>query len=199
MKRKPKLPSKEEAWTALAGRRGGTVVSNKRGKLAAVRFALAPVELVLDTYTQSNGETSQTYTRGRVLYVMRDEFRFRLYRRSIFSGLGKFLGMQDIEVGQPALDREFIIKADSEGRIRALLLRSGISNALMTLGGGRLETRPFRRRGADTARIRELRYTVPGVVREAARLDAVVDLFVEVTAHLVKSGSAWPERAPITL
>lgn len=197
--KKPKQPSQEESWTALAASRGGTVETNKKGKLKAIRFQQDPFELVLDTYTQSNGQTSETLTRCRVLFHKRDDFRFLVYRSSIFSGIGKYFGMQDIEVGLPQLDKDFIVKADSAGRVQALLIRRGVSNALLTLRTGRFEIRKFKKRGVDTTEIRELRYSVSGVIREAQKLEAIVDLFAEATEHLVRSGSAWPQPSPIVL
>jgi hypothetical protein len=199
MPRGPKPPPKEIAWTALAERRGGRVVTDRKGKVKEVRFRIEPFELVLDTYTVSTGNTSQTFTRGRILYPMRDEFRFKVYRRSIFTGIGKFFGMQDIEVGQPAVDRDYVIKAASAGPIQALLLQGPVSRALAALRAGTFETRKFKKRGVDTTSLRELRYEVSGVLREAGKLDAIIDLFTDTAEHLVKSGYAWAEPTPITL
>jgi len=175
------------------------VVTDRRGRVKQVRFALDPFELVLDTYTVSNGQSSQTYTRGRLLFPLRDEFRFRMYRRSVFSGIGKFFGMQDLEVGLPALDRDFIIKADSPGRIQALLIRGAVNRALLTLRAGTFETRKFRKRGIDTTTVRELVYSTAGVLRDGAKLDALVDLFADAAPHLVKAGTAWAAPVAIAL
>jgi len=199
LRRGPKLPSKEEAWTALAERRSGTAETDRKGRVRKVRFRLDTFELLLDTYTVSTGSSSQVYTRIRALYVGRDEFRFRVYRASVFSELGKFFGMQDIEVGHPKLDPHFVIKADSPGRIQAMLLRSGISNALMALGTGRFENRQYRKRGVDTTNVRELRFALPGVLREATRLDALIDLMKETLDYLVRNGAAWNQAPPVAL
>ena len=56
----------------------------------------------------------------RAPYVNPDGFRFRVYRHGLFSDLGKLLGMQDVEVGQPAFDEAFIIKGTDEGKLRQL-------------------------------------------------------------------------------
>jgi len=199
LRRGTRLPSKDEAWTALAERRSGTVVTARKGHVKEVRFRLDTFELVLDTYAVSTGSSAQVYTRIRALYSGRDEFRFRMYRASLFSGLGKFFGMQDIEVGHPTLDPDFVIKADSAGKIQSLLLRSGVAAALTTLGTGRFENRAFKRRGVDTTNVRELRYALPGTLREAAKLDAMIDLMEETLGHLVRNGSAWEEPPPIVL
>ena len=39
----------------------------------------------------------------------KDGFRFKIYRKTVFSGLGKMLGMQDIEVGYADFDEAFIL------------------------------------------------------------------------------------------
>ena len=199
LRRGPKLPSKDEAWTALAERRSGSPETDRKGRVKRVRFRLEVFELLLDMYTVSTGSTSQVYTRIRTLYVCRDEFRFRMYRASLFSGLGKFFGMQDIDVGHPKLDPDFVIKADSPGKVQSMLLRSGISNPLMTLSTGRFENRPFKKRGVDTTNLRELRFALPGVLREATKLDALIDLMEETLDCLVKNGAAWDEPSPVAL
>jgi hypothetical protein len=198
-RRGAKLPSRDEAWTALAERRSGSVVTARKGHVKQVRFRIGAAELVLDTFTQSDGNTSQAYTRIHGLYQSRDDFEFRMYRKSVLSGLGKFFGMQDIEVGHPQLDREVVIKANSPGKIQSLLLRGCVAGALVTLGTGRFESRAFKRRGVDTTNVRELRYALPGILRDAAKLDAMIDLMAETLDHFVRSGSAWDEPTPISL
>ena len=55
--------------------------------------------VTLDTYVVSTGKTSAIYTRMRAPYVNPDGFRFKIYRKSIFTGIGKALGMQDVDIG----------------------------------------------------------------------------------------------------
>ena len=59
----------------------------------------------------------------RAPYVNPEGFRFTIYRKGFFSDLGKLLGMQDIEVGDPEFDEAFIIKGNDEDRVRDALLR----------------------------------------------------------------------------
>ena len=44
-------------------------------------------------------------------YVNPDGFRFKIYRKSIFTGIGKALGMQDVDIGDEEFDREFVVHA----------------------------------------------------------------------------------------
>ena len=46
----------------------------------------------------------------RAPYINPEGFRFTIYRKGFFSGLGKLLGMQDIEIGDPEFDEAFIIQ-----------------------------------------------------------------------------------------
>jgi hypothetical protein len=57
----------------------------------------------------------------RAPYVNKDGFRFTIYRKGFFSDLGKMLGMQDMEIGEPEFDDAFIIKGNDEFKLRKML------------------------------------------------------------------------------
>ena len=50
----------------------------------------------------------------RAPYMNLERFRFSVYRKTVFSGIGKLFGMQDIEIGDPPFDDSFIVKATDE-------------------------------------------------------------------------------------
>src|SRR4051812_16896222 len=104
-------PSRDEVWRRLAEQIGGEVVERGLWKGTEVRSRVGPWTVTLDTHTESGGEHSVTYTRMRAPYVNPEGFRFTIYRKGLFSGLGKLLGMQDVEVGDPEFDEAFIVKA----------------------------------------------------------------------------------------
>ena len=85
------------------------------GRATRSRLHVGPWTITLDTYTESTRRQSHvTYTRMRAPYVNPEGFRFTIYRKGFFSDLGKLLGMQDIEVGDPEFDEAFIIKGNDE-------------------------------------------------------------------------------------
>lgn len=47
--------------------------------------------------------------------------RLRLTRQGALSGIGKLLGMQDVEVGDPVFDARFVVKGAPEAAVRAVL------------------------------------------------------------------------------
>ena len=63
----------------------------------------------------------------------REGFRFALYEAGFFDDLGKFFGMQDIEVGYPEFDQKIIVKATDESRIRTILTDDALRAALLSL------------------------------------------------------------------
>ena len=91
-------PCKEEIWSQLSKEIGADYQQGSLFKAGKVILSHRQWEIILDTYTVSTGNSATTYTRMRVPYVNKDGFRFRIYRKNIFSGLGKLLGMQDIEI-----------------------------------------------------------------------------------------------------
>jgi hypothetical protein len=195
-KKKPKKPTQDEVWGNLAERFGAERVMDRKGKrLKAVRFTVGGWTVVLDISVQSTGETTQSYTRLRGLYTETEPFNFRTYTKSIFSDLGKALGMQDIVVGNPKVDDRWIIKSDSEGLVRSLLILPAVAEGLSRAKNGRLESRRYKRSMPDT---RELRYQMMGVVTEEGTLEASVTMMFAALAQLVKVGVADEEPPAVS-
>src|SRR4051812_21199842 len=107
-------PSKEEVWQQLCQELGAEFVEGGFWKGKKVQAHVGPWTITLDSHTESSGESSVTYTRIRAPYVNPEGFRFTIYRKGFFSELGKLLGMQDIEVGDPEFDEAFIVKGTDE-------------------------------------------------------------------------------------
>lgn len=194
----PRKPSKEELWKVLADEMGGTVIANKRGKPRGVEFANGKWRVYLDSFTTSSGESSQTYTRVRSVYRAKDELRFRIYRKSIFSGLGKALGMQDLEVGMPGVDEAYIVQSNSIGKVQSLLMRREIARPLESLNAGKLHIRPFRKRGFREPGWMELVYETT-VTKDLDRLRMMVHLLHAGIEHLGRTGTAGNDVLPVTV
>jgi hypothetical protein len=60
-------------------------------------------------------------------------FRFAMHEEDFFDDLGKFFGMQDVEIGYPDFDQRIIVKTNDEARVRALLTDSAIRQLLQSL------------------------------------------------------------------
>ena len=162
---------------------------------------MKPWTITLDVHTESSGESSVTYTRMRAPYINPEGFRFSIYRRGIFSELGKLLGMQDIEVGHPGFDEAFIIKGNDELKVVSLFANSKIRQMIEAQPRFRLDVKdsegwfgPTFPEDAD-----ELYFQVVGVIKDFDRLKALFDLFATVLDQLCRIGSAYKQEPGVTL
>src|SRR5687768_17350738 len=103
-------PSKREIWRQLSADIGGEFVDGGVWRGSKVHGSHGEWTVTLDTYTVPVGKAYVTFTRMRAPYANPDGFRFTIYRKSIFSGIATMLGMQDIRIGDPSFDDEFVIK-----------------------------------------------------------------------------------------
>jgi hypothetical protein len=115
-------PSRKEIWEKLSQEIKAQYVDGGLWKGDKVITKVGEWAVTLDTYTVSTGKSSTTFTRMRAPYINKDGFRFTIYRKNIFSTVGKLFGMQDIEIGIPTFDEKFIIKGNNKLKIMELFL-----------------------------------------------------------------------------
>lgn len=195
-------PSREEVWKQLCARIGADFVDGGFWKGDKVQTHFKNWTITLDTYTVSTGHAHETFTRIRAPFVSRDELRFRIYRKTAFSDMGKMLGMQDIEVGHSAqFDDDFIIQGNDDLKIRSLFASPEIRRLIDEQPKIRLELRDDEGffsnhfpEGVDA-----LYFQVPGVIKDVDRLKELFDLFAEVLEELNRIGSATEENPGVTL
>lgn len=193
-------PSQEEVWRQLCREIGADFVKGGFWKGDRVQARVKEWTITLDTFSQG-GESSTTYTRMRAPYVNKDGFRFTVYRKSVFSGLGKLLGMQDIEVGYPDFDEAFIIKGNNEDKVRELFTHAPLRQLILAQPRLHLQVKddegwfgPDFPEGVD-----ELQFQVSEVIKDVARLKSLYQLFA-LTLHLLcHLGSAYEDDPRINL
>ena len=195
-------PSKEEIWRQLAEEVNGQFIDGRWfGPTARVEANCGQWTVTLDTFTVSNGKSSTTYTRMRAPYVNRDGFRFNIYRAGIFTGIGKFFGMQDVEIGDPYFDEPFVIQGNSERKLRELLANERIKEFFHAQPHIRLSVKDdegwFGAHFPDG--VDELYFVVTGVLKDFERLHSLFYLFAEVLEHLCRIGSAYEDAPNVRL
>ena len=194
-------PSKDEVWRQLSQEIGAEFVEGGFWKGKKVQSHVGPWTVTLDTYTDSSGESSTTYTRMRAPYINPEGFRFTIYRKGLFSGLGKLLGMQDIEVGDLEFDEAFIIKGNDESKVYALFANPKIRQMIQAQPKIRLEVKDsegwFGPRFPED--VDELHFLAVGVIKDIERLKALFDLFAAVLDQLCRIGSAYKQVPDVDL
>ncbi|MBI3585672.1 MAG: DUF3137 domain-containing protein [Ignavibacteriales bacterium] len=194
-------PNQDEIWKQLCNEIGATFVEGGFWKGGKVQAQVKEWVVTLDTYTVHANNANITYTRIRAPYVNKDGFRFTVYRKSIFSGIGKFFGMQDVEVGYPEFDEAFIIKGTDESKLRSLFMNSKIREMIQAQPTIQLEVKDdegwFKTKFPEG--VDELYFQVRGVIQDVQRLKALYELFAEVLNHLCHIGSAYENDPKVTL
>jgi hypothetical protein len=194
-------PSKDEVWRQLCQEIGAKFVEGGTWKGNKVQSSVGPWTVTLDTYMVSNGKSSTTYTRMRAPYTNTEGFRFTIYRKSIFSGLGKILGMQDIEVGDPEFDEAFIIQGNNEPRVQHLFADRALRALVQAQPALMLTVKDsegwFGPKFPDN--VDELHFQVIGVLKDIERLKSLFDLFAAVLEQLCKIGSAYKQDPGVAL
>jgi hypothetical protein len=190
-------PSQEEIWQQLCNEIGAEFVQGGLWKGNKVVARVKEWTITLDTYSQttSTGKTTTTYTytRLRAPYVNQDGFRFKIYRRGLFEGLRKFFGGQDIQVGYPDFDDDFIIKGNNPLKVVQLFANPKIRQLIQAQPQILFEVKDDE--GWFSAKfpegVDELYFQVSGTIKDVARLKLLYDLFAETLNHLCEIGSAY--------
>jgi hypothetical protein len=194
-------PSKDEIWQELCRQIDATFVPGTFWTPSKVVVRHGEWTITFDTYTVSHGKSSSTYTRLRAPYVNPDGFRFTIYRKSIFSDLGKWLGMQDVVVGHPAFDDEFIVQGNDDKKLRALLAHPPIRALIAAQPSIHLSVQDDEGwfSTAFPQGVDELYFRVHGVIVDVERLKGLYALFGETLEHLCRIGSAYESDPGVTL
>ena len=187
-------PSRKEIWQQLSGEVGGRFHEGGLFTESAVQARAGDWIITLDTYTVSTGKSSQTFTRLRAPYFNPEGFRFEIYRASLFSGLGQALGMQDIEVGHPRFDENFVIKGNAPGRVRRFFDNEKIRRLIAAQPKIRLSVKAHEGwLSKFPAGVDELHFQSAGVIKDLPQLRTLFDLFAEVLQQVCHEGEAYED------
>lgn len=194
-------PSKNEIWGELSREIGADYSEETFLKNGMMTLEHGEWTITLDTYTVHANNAHITYTRMRAPYVNKDGFRFNIYRKSIFSWIGKLFRMQDVEIGDPQFDEEFIIQGEPEDKVRRLLnnrkIRSFIEKQKSIHFMVKDDEGYFKKKFPEG--VDELYFQVTGVIKDKERLKDLFELFSEVLDELCRIGSAYGQDPNVEL
>lgn len=194
-------PSRKEIWTKLSEAVNGRYVAGGWGKGDKVQVEHNDWTLTLDTYVISTGKTVVVFTRMRAPFRNPGGFRFLVYRKSIFSGVGKFFGMQDIEVNDPPFDDDFIVQGTDEYKVKLLLMSPKIRELIAAQKdvnfGVKDDEGWFGTKFPEG--VDELHFAVAGIIKDVDRLKLLYDLFAETLDELHRMGAASDGAAGVEL
>ena len=134
---------------------------------------------------------------------------FRGFRRlplyglpeGIFSDVGKWFGMQDLEIGDEAFDRDFILKSNQESKLRELLGDAKIQELICQQPQVYFAVKDDEGFFGSSfpGGVDELYFQVVGVIKDVERLKLLYTLFAETLDQLCRIGSANESAAKVNL
>jgi hypothetical protein len=190
-------PSKTDVWRQLATEIGAQYRERTFLKGDRVTVEVGHWQIVLDLMQADNA----VFTRIRAPFVNADDFRFKIFRKHLFSGIAEMLGFQDVIVGHPEFDEQFVIRGTHESKLRQLfdnprvreLISAQPKICFQVVSGQRMFWRRHPQ-GVD-----ELQFIVGGVIRDIDRLKLLYDLFSETLQTLCEMGSAYARDPEVEL
>jgi hypothetical protein len=192
-------PSRKEIWKQLSDQIGGRYIEGGFARSDRVEATHEDWIVTLDTYTVSTGKVVIVFTRIRAPYVNPSGFRFTVHRKSVFSGMGKLLGMQDIEIGDSEFDDAFIVKGTDESKVRQLLSNPKIRELIAKQRDIQFSVKDdegwFGRKFPEG--VDELTFVVGGVIKDIDRLKLLFELFAETLDELCRMGAAYEGAADV--
>ena len=113
----------------------------------------------------------------------------------MLSGVSKALGMQDVKVGHPQFDKDFIVQGNAEQKLKDFFDNDLIRQLLQYQPSGSLEIRldDSWSQDAFSEGISELHFEVPLIITNLSQLEDLYNLFAEVLDHLCDIGSAYED------
>jgi hypothetical protein len=193
-------PSREEIWQQLANEINATYVAgNSWWKRDKVQASHAGWLITLDEHGKYH------HTRMRAPFLNPGGFRFTVYRKGIFTELGKYLGMQDVEVGHPDFDRDFVIKGTDGTKLRQIFGNARIRELIAAQpqihfevkdANGIFERDLFAEKPPEDLDVLEfLVDSRHGEIKDKERLRLLFDLFAETLDELCRMGTARSAQA----
>lgn len=193
-------PSKDEIWTQIAKDIGGQY--DDAGLLGrdVLRYRSGAWEITLDTYSTGTNATI-TYTRMRAPFINKDGLNFAIYQEGFFNSIGKFFGMQDIVIGDPDFDDNFVIQGNNVEKVKQLLSDPGLKLLVQAQPNISFRIRddegwfdqPF------PEGVEELYFECVGVMKDEKQLKDLFDLFTLTLDRLVQIDSAYEDDPRIAL
>ena len=190
-------PTKQERWQKLCEEIDAEFIDGNIFVGPKVKYRYKEWTMLLDHWSEKHGDV----TRIRVPFKSADGLRFGIYREGPFGTLGKMLGMQDIVVGSRDLDKEFIIQANKESKIKQFFQSEQLVSKIMQQRFFELYIR--NNAGFTGPKFPEktdmLIFEVAVDIRSVKTLKEIFELMTMVLDRLCEIGSAFNDAPKVEL
>ncbi len=190
-------PYRESMFKQLAQDLNGQFEKRNYFSRPAVRLKSGAWEILVDAYDNHSNNSHQSITRIRAPYLTRDGLQFKVFRESLFSRIGKAMGMQDIITGHIDFDRSFVVQGNQKDSVFRLFkdeaLRQVLSKTTHTVLEAKEKEGLFGKRYPKGVYVLQAKRT--GHLRDLEELKAMIALFPLALQQMVDIRAAY-ERDP---
>lgn len=165
-----------QAWATAAREHGLRCSPGNLFSGPKLTGTIAGIHVVVDTFRRSSGKNSRTYTRYRAHFPRPLGLGLRLTQEGLFSGVSKFFGRQDIQVGDRIFDQTMLIQGTHEDAVRAFLTparRMRIQRFMIRLPG-------------STIHDSSIEHVSGGMNSQSASIVRTVEWMVRLATHLTE-------------
>ena len=190
--------SRNEIWRQLASEIDADYIDGGAWRGDKVQASHAGWLITLEEHGKYH------HTRLRAPFLNPGGFRFTVYRRGVFSELGKYLGMQDVEVGHPDFDRDFIIQGTDAAKLRQIFGNARIRELIAAQprihfevknAHGIFERDLFAEKPPADLDVLEFLHDNRPALKNKELLRLLFDLFAETLDELCRMGTARSAQA----
>lgn len=194
-------PSQSEVWSEFTSEIEAEYIKGGVFQADKIISGFENWTVTIDTYSQSSGNSTATYTRFRAPYKELENMDFKIYKSGIFSGIGKALKMQDVLTGDSDFDQKFTVKGNNEGKLKELLELDKIRQIIKAEDKIKIETKrdrsPFSSKLPQD--VNQLYFLENGLIKDKERLTNIYTLIVFMLKQLTKIGIASEEDPKVEL
>jgi hypothetical protein len=171
--------SEDEIWKVLAEQLNGE--DHKNDYTAQFSTEKHCVTLHVDIHPDTVGEEGGPVTSFTAPLPDETTFRFRIIKQKIKHDIGKLFGVQDVIVGHREFDDKFLIQTNDEAKVKELLSKPEVSEALLKQEVIDFEIREHKI-GAHKETV--LGLEIEGGITEPGELKAIYQPFKTVLSQL---------------
>jgi len=185
-------PNREEIWRQLANELDATYIDASFWERRKIQAAHGGWLITLEEHGKHH------HARMRAPFLNPGGFRFTVYRKGVFTELGKYLGMQDVEVGHADFDRDFVIKGTDETKLRQIFGNARIRELIVAQPRVHFEVNDshgafvtlFANKPVEHLDVLEFEIDTKPSIQDKERLRLMFELFAETLDELCRMGTA---------
>ncbi|MEO8238639.1 MAG: hypothetical protein ABI793_10855 [Flavobacterium sp.] len=150
-------------------------------------------KIIFDNFTLWSGKYCTEMTRIVVPIILKDNFKFEIYREGLVLKIEKIFGGQDVEIGYSDFDKAFTIKSNNEFKIKTLLRNKEIRNLIESQKEVNIQISDQKGIWEEKlpAKQFELSYFIDGEVHDLETLKSLLNLFKIMLDELFQMNSIY--------